>query len=783
MICPKVSYIFFSSLVFISFAVMLVGCSPEKNHAANFKHNNVNSDTASELRGSRWLDQENTIENAGFKLNVSKSSSGIDTDVDIRAVDKGGETTVEVVNLSDSFTGLACRVSPPTPYHIPVRAEWSDSIDNHTDSLKLTAIFNNSIDVGVFLPGLIKFSDVNKFDVIIKVVFVLSNTPTEPRYINRAPKGAANSVSQLDISIRLDGTAQVSWNEKNLGDYDNDGEVGVPDITPIAQYFGVTTGEIVTKVDGSGDGEIGVPDITTIAENYGASLIGYNVYRIEEINGTFSPTLRLPNNDTLASLASVDRPNPSDGEYSVKYEYVDRFPPTDKRYVYGVRPFDGVFEEGSRSFPGATYTFYRESVENWQEEQTVSTSFGHSVLVPAGGLPDNTIVTIRVLKKTEINEVPSPGSELITGVEVKAVDESGNPVSFISDMTLTIPIPLGIASISTGSSSSAAKHTSGVNAPDLLPVYKYNLSSHILNEYANGNLTEDSTAYSLTISDAGVYCLFGAVIFDYNPPVWQGSPGAQSIQIVGDNLIDVYFGSATDDSTPVTYNVYLSTSTPIDFDTAEAVLDFETSPARIDKVRGAADYYIAVRAQDRSGNEDENVVEKHMFVPRPNDSIFLTTDKDVYELGETIFLTANVKAIKGKLYQLNAVRVTFTPLVAPAAGSVTLGSFFDYHDGVFFPAPIIPVEGNPSFLEFNVSFAQATKEAPAGSSGDLFEFKFKAYKKGNLKFNFAKDPAPPFNPYHFYTSAASKEPQRFSWHQGCSVKIVEPATVPVTTSS
>jgi hypothetical protein len=381
----------------------------------------------------------------------------------------------------------------------------------------------------------------------------------------------------------------------------------------------------------------------------------------------------------------------------------------------------------------------------------------------------------------EITEIPIAGADYINGVEVSAEDQSGQPVDFLSDVELTIPIPLGITSIQAVGGASG-KSPSRVTAPDLLSVYQYNEQSHSFSEFAAAALNEDATAYTLTISEMGTYCLFGTLVLDYDPPVWLGAEGVQSASVVGDNLVDVSFGTAQDTSDPVTYNVYFSTTTPVDVDTAQKLGGFLESPARIDAVRGAADYYFVVRAQDFAGNEEENTVETHVFVPRPNDSLFLTTDKGVYEVGDFIYLTANVKAVKNKVFQLNAVRVTFTPLIYAGAGSITLGSFFDYHDGMFFPAPIIPVEGNPSFIEFNVSFAQASKEAPAGKSGDLFEFKFRTMKAGYLKFGLPADPAAPLNPYHFYTSVASKTPQRFTWLQGCSVKIVQPGSLPATGS-
>ncbi|MCD6119017.1 hypothetical protein J7K50_04165 [bacterium] len=761
--------------VVILFVLTAVSCGRKDNLPSLSGTINSGSSNPNESADSGWLDTSNSAHREGFSLIPALADRGVPVSLDLAVYETESEIKVEIINSGDSFSGMMCRLTPDNPDMCFNRAEWSEAVLRE-DSIRLYAPYENAVDVGMLRPGLASFDQVRPGDTVFTAYFrILCESDVEHK-VSRAPTGDANIVSHLDISVDLDGMAHVSWEERNVGDYDNDGEVGVPDITPIAQNFGVSEGEILDRVDGSGDGEIGVPDITPIAENYGALLVGYNVYRIEEINGSFTPTIKLPNNDNITSIASADRPPPPISTLFAQYEYIDHYPPVGRRYLYGVCAFDGVFEEGESSFPLATYSFNVESALDWNENQVVSSPFGHAVSVPAGGVPDGTIIELREVPASEVNAVPSGGDQYINGIQVSAYDEGGSPVEFTGDVQITIPIPLGITSIEVEGGGAGAKQVSAVDAPEMLQVYEYDSVSQSLAEASPGLLDEEASGYDVTISATGIFCLFGAAVIDVDPPVWSSTVGVTSATVVGDNLVDVSFGNAEDISDPVSFNVYFSTSTPVDISNAEMIGGFTESPARIDAVRGAADYYFVVRAQDSIGNEEDNTEEAHVFVPRPNDSLFLATDKDEYEVGEIIYMTANVKAVAGKVYQLPAVRVTFTPLVVPAAGSVTLGSFFDYHDGLFFPAPIIPIEGNPSFIEFNVSFAQATKEAPAGSSGDLFEFKFKAYKPGNVKLGIPVNP-PPNNPYSFYTSAANKDPQRFSWHQGYTIKIVPEGTL------
>ncbi len=96
--------------------------------------------------------------------------------------------------------------------------------------------------------------------------------------------------------------ATLQWVETLTGDYDQNGEVGLTDITPIAQYWGkpveytevtedgetrrVPAGDPLTDgarnwrlaaVDGNGDGEINAQDLTPLAQSFGLKLDGYSI--------------------------------------------------------------------------------------------------------------------------------------------------------------------------------------------------------------------------------------------------------------------------------------------------------------------------------------------------------------------------------------------------------------------------------------------------------------------------------------------------------------------------
>jgi len=94
-----------------------------------------------------------------------------------------------------------------------------------------------------------------------------------------------------------------------------------------------------------------------------------------------------------------------------------------------------------------------------------------------------------------------------------------------------------------------------------------------------------------------------------NPaPVWDTTIGVTDIQ-PGDQMLTVFYGTAHDIDMPVTYRVYYSETTPIDFDTAPYVDDPDGSPTVLFPLENGKTYFVAVRAVDSWGHEDQNTNE------------------------------------------------------------------------------------------------------------------------------------------------------------------------------
>lgn len=185
---------------------------------------------------------------------------------------------------------------------------------------------------------------------------------------------------------------RLTWTERLVGDYDQNSEVNVADLSPLAAHWHLTVdyddprlhddveyypvgdpsfaGDIgegtppavgsgaynwrLARVDGDGNGEINASDITPIAVHFKQHLDGYRVYRRSATETEFQ-LLEDPANPGTPLLVSREDANGGagiDAARPVLYEYIDEFE-VDAQYEYRVAPYDANSdEEGPPSWPG-----------------------------------------------------------------------------------------------------------------------------------------------------------------------------------------------------------------------------------------------------------------------------------------------------------------------------------------------------------------------------------------------------------------------------------------------
>ena len=121
-----------------------------------------------------------------------------------------------------------------------------------------------------------------------------------------APSGGQNMVQDLLLEA-LDGqSARLSWGYRSVGDYDQNSEVNIADLTPIGLNLGkseaATDWPRARLADGDGNGLITIADVTPIGANYGNRVSFYSIRRSSAASpGTFSELMTVPFQDGTAS--------------------------------------------------------------------------------------------------------------------------------------------------------------------------------------------------------------------------------------------------------------------------------------------------------------------------------------------------------------------------------------------------------------------------------------------------------------------------------------------------
>ena len=101
------------------------------------------------------------------------------------------------------------------------------------------------------------------------------------------PAGQRRTVSAINSSPPAaewdEGSLRLSWPYGNVGDYDQNSEVNIADLTPIGIHFGESSADplsALAAIDGDSNGEINIADITPIGINYRNGLSGYRLWEL-----------------------------------------------------------------------------------------------------------------------------------------------------------------------------------------------------------------------------------------------------------------------------------------------------------------------------------------------------------------------------------------------------------------------------------------------------------------------------------------------------------------------
>ena len=179
--------------------------------------------------------------------------------------------------------------------------------------------------------------------------------------VSTPPKGAENVVTDLAVVDAGGGAVELTWTHLCVGDYDANGEVGAPDIQPIAAYFQAKTGDAnwaaASVADGDGNGEVNSADIVPIAQYFGVTVQAYAIYSSadpadypagpDDVNGAGT---------TAGDIVQFSSATAVNGRKTFSYTVAAHVAGD----AYWVKPFDSSGTRGARSnraelgAPGAT---------------------------------------------------------------------------------------------------------------------------------------------------------------------------------------------------------------------------------------------------------------------------------------------------------------------------------------------------------------------------------------------------------------------------------------------
>lgn len=166
----------------------------------------------------------------------------------------------------------------------------------------------------------------------------------------------ATSASQARLAFNA-GTGVLSWGYACQGDYNQNGEVGVSDLTPLGIHFGAVSGggpftpdSIEAVIDGSGDGAVGIADVTPIGLNFGNRALSYNIYQSTD-PADLPASNTAPNGPGAVLLGHVALASATGTPATGRLQFSFTVTAPDPAALYWVRPNDAADGSGANGTP------------------------------------------------------------------------------------------------------------------------------------------------------------------------------------------------------------------------------------------------------------------------------------------------------------------------------------------------------------------------------------------------------------------------------------------------
>ncbi|MDQ3024236.1 MAG: PKD domain-containing protein, partial [bacterium] len=190
-------------------------------------------------------------------------------------------------------------------------------------------------------------ADSGDWSTLKKAMRVMLQQQLEGKTTLQAPaSNASASILTLD-----NGTLELSWDYASQGDYDQNRETNIADLSALATHFGENTGgagpfprdSVLSVVDGDSNGEINIADVGPIGANFGRRVITYQVLASLDL-ADFPATNNAPDGSGAEERAVVDFAEAQGSPVQSRLRYTFTLPSADLAWFYWVRPLDGTSE-------------------------------------------------------------------------------------------------------------------------------------------------------------------------------------------------------------------------------------------------------------------------------------------------------------------------------------------------------------------------------------------------------------------------------------------------------
>lgn len=207
--------------------------------------------------------------------------------------------------------------------------------------------------------------------VVCEMAFEKREMDVKTWWYERAPNHPHNQPRNVRAySDPVDSSVVLYWEEQNLGDYNNDGEVNITDLIPVGRRYGrVSTDGIEDEwdylIDSNHDGEVNYHDVWPIDHNLGSLLQGYRVYRRPATSPRHKEVLLGHRTSDLLPM-SIHRPLGWSPTRINEYRFTDRELERTSRpseWIYRIVPYNAADDlEGEGSDVEITVSITKDSI-------------------------------------------------------------------------------------------------------------------------------------------------------------------------------------------------------------------------------------------------------------------------------------------------------------------------------------------------------------------------------------------------------------------------------------